>query len=87
VAAVAPKSFSVSEAMNWLGARGGSVGPEATSEGISSLQAQAAALGRVLRTADAAVADSAIQEGLGIVTNDIRFAKFLRAIGWAVEGF
>lgn len=81
------KSFPASDVMDWLGARGGSLGPEATAEGIANLQSQASALGRVLKAADAAVADSAMQQGLGIITNDLRFSRFLNAIGWPVEGY
>jgi rRNA-processing protein FCF1 len=80
-------SFSARDVMNWLGSRGGRIGPEATSPGIADLQAQATSLGRVLRSADAAVADSAMQDGLSMITNDQKFAKFLRAINYPVEGY
>ncbi len=73
--------------MRFLAERGGRIGPEATPEGISSLQAQATSMGRVLRTGDAAVLHSAMQEGLPLITNDVRFGRFLNAIGYPFEGY
>ena len=81
------KSFPVKDVMDWLTARGGRIGSEATAQGVADLQAQATTLGRVLRSADAAVADSAMRDGLSIITNDERFARFLRAIRYPVEGY
>jgi len=39
-------------------------------------------MGRVLRTGDASVLHSAMQDGLTLITNDVRFGRFLNAIGY-----
>ena len=66
------------------GGRIGLAGQEAT---VVGLQQQATALGRVLHTGDARIAAGAMGEGVPLVTNDVRFGNFLRAIGFPVEGF
>lgn len=71
----------------FLKARGGRVGKAATEQQIADLQVQAGILGRVLRSKDAAVTGSAINESATIITRDIRLRKFLEAAGIAVEGF
>jgi hypothetical protein len=78
---------SADDVMNFLTERGGRIGSIATPEGIASLQARAASMGRVLRTGDAAVLHSAMQDGLPLITNDVRFVRFLNAIGYLVEGY
>jgi rRNA-processing protein FCF1 len=54
---------------------------------VAAVQAQATSLRRVLRSADATIANSAMQEGLFITTNDQKFAKLSRAINYPVEGY
>ena len=78
---------SAEDVMKFLTDRGGRIGPQATREGIAALRGQAASLGRTLSEGDAAVLHSALQDGLGIITNDVRFARFLQAIGHPVEGY
>lgn len=71
----------------FLQSRGGGIGAAATDAEIRSLQAQAQVLGRVLKGTDAAVAGSAMREGIPVMTRDERLFKFLRAVGYPVEGF
>ena len=91
---ISPQAFAestghgpASEVMDWLTARGGRIGPEANPEGVARLQARAVSLGRVLKDGYGTVADSAIQEGLPIITNDQKFTKFLKVINHPVEGY
>jgi hypothetical protein len=71
----------------FLSRRAGRIGAEARPEQVTGLQELAAILGRVLRDGDAAVLDSAIQEGLPIITNDQRFYRFMNAINYPNERF
>jgi len=71
----------------FLASRGGSVGQAATAEQISQLQAQAQALGRVLRPKDASVVGSAINESATIITRHQQLFKFLNATGLPIQGF
>lgn len=48
---------------------------------------EAAPMGRVLGVADSRIAASAVREGAPVITNDGRFARFLRAVGIEVGGF
>jgi RHS repeat-associated protein len=71
----------------FLSGSGGRLGL-AGQEGLAgALQQQARGMGRVLHINDARIAASAMREGLPVVTNDRRFANFLRAINYPVEGF
>ena len=71
----------------WLTDTDGRVGLAGSEIAVRFLQQQAAALGRVLHTEDARIAASAMREGVLVRTNDVRFSRFLRAIGYPVEGF
>jgi len=71
----------------FLQSRGGGVGAAATQADIQNLQAQAQVLGRVLSSSDAAVAGSAMREGVPLMTNDQRLFNFLKAVGYPVEKF
>ncbi|EGO63757.1 type II toxin-antitoxin system VapC family toxin, partial [Acetonema longum] len=70
----------------FLSERGGRIGSATTQAEIDNLIQQANALGRVLKASDASVAGSAIKEGATLITNDARLARFLRAVGFKVEG-
>ena len=67
--------------------RGGGIGPAALNSEIAELQEQAMLLGRVLKAADAAVAVSAIKQGISLLTRDTRLVNFLLAVGAQVEKF
>ena len=41
----------------------------------------------VLHPQDAVVLDSAVQEGLPMIKNDLRFAKNIARLGFLVDGF
>jgi len=71
----------------WLTDTDGRVGLAGSEITVRFLQQQAAALGRVLHTEDARIAASAMREGVPVRTNDVRFSRFLRAIGYPVEDF
>ncbi|MEU5425498.1 hypothetical protein AB0H73_07795 [Streptomyces olivoreticuli] len=77
----------------WLVARGGRMGPAATSEGVASLQARLKAMWKgksfkpMIADDDAAVLHSAAQEGLPIITNDIRFYKNIERLGYSSERY
>ncbi|MPY56807.1 sugar-binding protein [Streptomyces spongiae] len=77
----------------WLSARGGRMGPAATSEGVASLQARLKAMWKgksfnpMIADDDAAVLHSAIQDGLSIITNDKRFYKNIERLGYSSERY
>lgn len=71
----------------FLQSRGGGIGAAATEADIRSLQAQAQVIGRVLSASDAAVAGSAMREGVPVMTRDQGFYNFLKAVGYPVEKF
>jgi hypothetical protein len=52
---------------------------------VAELQQKATALGRVLKTPDANVLSSAMQDGLSVITNDLRFGRFMDAINYPNE--
>ncbi len=54
---------------------------------VSCHEPQAQALGRVLRSKDAAVVGSAVNENATIITRDQRLLKFLNAVGIPVQWF
>ncbi len=78
---------SVDQLREFFGEYGGRMGPRAERSLVESLQEQAAALKRVLHDNDARIAASAMREGLPLITGDIKFSNFLKAIGYKVEGF
>lgn len=71
----------------FLASHGGSVGKAATSQQIQDLQSQATLLGRVIDSKDAAVAGSALAEGIPLITNDQRLFRFLNSAGLPAEFF
>jgi RHS repeat-associated protein len=73
--------------VQFLADRGGRIGAVADLNQMAQLQAQAASLGRALAAPDASVASSALQEGLTLLTKDVRFYRFLQAAGYASEQF
>ncbi len=76
------------DALNeFLTARGGSIGAAGTEEGAAALQEQAAGLGRSLGFNDALIANSAMQDGIPLITGDQQLLGFLRAIGYPGEPF
>jgi len=78
---------SASALRSFLSQTGGRIGLAAEGPTVVRLQQQATALGRVLHGRDARIAAIAVRESVSLVTNDVRFFKFLRAIGFPVEGF
>jgi predicted nucleic acid-binding protein len=71
----------------FLAARGGRIaaaGSEATATGLREL---ASGLGRALRLNDSRIASGAMREGVPLITNDSKFGRFLRAIGYSVEAY
>ena len=74
-----------SDALDWLSGRGGRVGAAADPAQVAELQQKATALGRVLKTPDANVLSSAMQDGLSVITNDLRFGRFMDAINYPNE--
>jgi predicted nucleic acid-binding protein len=72
---------------SFLGANGGRIAAAGSEASAAGLRAQATGMGRALGTADWRIAASAVREGAPVVTNDSRFARFLRAVGIAVGGF
>lgn len=84
---------STEDIMSWLTDRGGRIGPEATQTGIDSIQNAMRAMWRgksfqpMIHDADAAVLDSANQDGLPLITNDKRFANNLTRLGYTAEGY
>ncbi|MEW5873220.1 MAG: RHS repeat-associated core domain-containing protein [Chloroflexota bacterium] len=66
---------------------GAKMGSAPTQQGISNLQTLANNLGRVLHDGDAAIAASAIESRLGLLTNDLRLYNFLISIGWNAEKY
>jgi predicted nucleic acid-binding protein len=71
----------------FLTERGGGIGPAALQSEIEELQVQAALLGRVLKAADAAVAASAIKQGIPLLTRDSKLVNFLLEVGELAEKF
>ncbi|SHG56304.1 RHS repeat-associated core domain-containing protein [Streptoalloteichus hindustanus] len=77
----------------WLSARGGRMGPAATSEGVASLQARLRSMWKaksfrpMIADDDAAVLHSAIQDGLSVITNDKRFYKNIERLGYSSERY
>ena len=71
----------------FLSERGGGLAAAGSEADALALQRQAAAMGRSLGLNDARIAASAVTEGVPILTNDVRFARFLNAIGIGGEGF
>jgi predicted nucleic acid-binding protein len=71
----------------FLADREGSIGPAGTQEGAAALRSQATALDRALGLNDALVADSAMQEGIPLITCDHRLLRFLGEIGYPGELF
>jgi hypothetical protein len=76
----------------WLGARSGRMGPEATQKGVDAMKQALKDMWKKvfnpsLGTNDANILDSAAQEGLSITTNDLRFAKDIIRPGFSSEGF
>jgi predicted nucleic acid-binding protein len=69
----------------FLESRSGSIGKAATAQQIQSLQEQAGLLGRVISASDAAVAGSAVSEGVTLLTNDKQLFRYLQAAGYQVE--
>lgn len=69
------------------------MGPEFAEEGVKDLMSAVRAMWKgksfrpVLHREDAEVLDSAVQEGLSIITNDVRFAKNITRLGFLAEGF
>lgn len=78
---------SVEALRAFLVGNGGRVAAAGSETAVSALQVQAQGLGRVLTTADGRVSASAMTEGVPLITNDGRLTRFLRAIGFPVEGF
>jgi len=72
---------------DFLRSRGGRIGSATTEEAIHALTLQARALGRVVKTKDAAVAGSAIKDGIPLLTRDKRLFNFLSEAGFKVEKF
>lgn len=78
---------SIEALRSFLVANGGRVALAGEEAVAANLRTQAAQMGRVLHTADSRIAASAVREGVPIVTEDRRFANFLRAAGIPVGGF
>jgi hypothetical protein len=72
---------------SFLAARGGGVAAAGSEASAAALRAQAAGLGRALQLGDSRVAAGVMREGVPLITQDKKFGNFLRAIGYAVEGF
>jgi hypothetical protein len=73
--------------MVFLGSHGGHIGLDGTPGGANVLQSAASRRGRSLRRNDAFIAHAAMREGVPLITNDRRFANFLRDIEYPVEGW
>jgi RHS repeat-associated protein len=71
----------------FLAARGGRLAAAGSESAAAALRAQAAGMGRALRLLDSRIAVGAIEEGAPLITNDKKFARFLSAIGYSVEGW
>jgi hypothetical protein len=71
----------------FLRSYGGNLGRATTETQVASLQAQATAMGRVLRTRDARIVGSAVNEGVPLLTADRRLYRFLTAAGIEWEPF
>ncbi len=78
---------NASDLRNFMTSRGGRIGTAATQSDIQNLQSQATTLGRAVHTGDAAIAGSAIREGLPLLTGDTRLHGFLNAMNALVELF
>ncbi|MGA5199493.1 RHS repeat-associated core domain-containing protein, partial [Streptomyces exfoliatus] len=78
---------------DWLGSRGGRMGPAATPEGVSSIQNSLRSMWKgksfnpMIADDDASVLHSAAQEGLSIITNDKRFYKNAERLGYVTERY
>ncbi|MBO0881732.1 MAG: hypothetical protein J2P17_15600, partial [Mycobacterium sp.] len=83
---------SAEDVANWLAGRGGRMGPAATPSGIQAIQDSLRRMWRtgfqpMIHDADAAVLDSARQEGLPLLTNDGPFARNAGRLGDVIEGY
>jgi rRNA-processing protein FCF1 len=78
---------SIQALRSFLAANGGGIALAGEEAVAATLRAQATALGRVLGVADSRVVASALKNAVMIVTNDLRLANFLRAVGIPVRGF
>ncbi|WP_234325087.1 putative T7SS-secreted protein [Streptomyces sp. NRRL WC-3626] len=83
-----------SEGVNaWLMERQGRMGPDATPEGVDDIQTRLKAMWRgksfnpMIQDHDAMVLHSAVQEGLSIITNDVRFYRNAERLGYVTERY
>ncbi|MFF4258540.1 RHS repeat-associated core domain-containing protein [Streptomyces sp. NPDC001663] len=86
------KSIPHAEVMQWLGERGGRIGPAHTSEGVKNIQDTVASFGTKknpmkVKPGDAEVLDSAMQDGIPLMTNDQQFYKKIERLGYPNERY
>lgn len=80
-------SGGASSLRGFLAARGGRLAAAGSESAAAGLRARAVGMGRALHLGDSRIGAGAVREGASMITNDKRFANFLRAIGFSVENW